>query len=418
VTGSRRTAVTVVLALLAFVLGFASVTATLDITQPTNADSIAVISFEVAPGDAISTVGSRLQQEGLVRSALVFGLLARVRHLNAQPGIYHLSPGMSMDDIIRRLQAGNPDAPVIVVPPGKELVVVPAGLRVTEYPALFANLPNFDSKRFLATATTGLLPGGKRVSDLYWFVPPKQPGTYYALEGYLLPGNYFFNPTDDDVIAVEQMLTALGEQLCPGPEVGHPDAYVADRAQCEAHAAKVGPKQTSIFTEMEQRYFTNDEVRALYDTLIIGSLAIRVSTTDSDASGIAGVYYNRYLASRGKLFAPSGDFVAYFDSPATAQYARDTENPPKDGIWWAPLTDQAANVAFDSAYNTAVPDNRGLMPGPIAAPTWAAVVAAATAGDPTASPYYFVIADRCGHPHYAASLAAFLVVSQQASLGC
>jgi cell division protein YceG involved in septum cleavage len=418
VTRSRRT--TIVLALLAFVLGFGGATATLDITQPTNVDSTAVVQFEVAPGDGISTVAGHLQQAGLVRSGLLFGLLARLRHLDGhpQPGIYRLSPGMSMGDIIQRLQEGNPDAPAIAVPPGKKLVVVPPGLRVTQYPSLFANLPSFDAKRFLATATTGVLPDGKRASDLFWYVAPKQPGTFFALEGYLPPGIYFFNPGDDDVVAIKQMLTALGERLCPGPDAAHPDAYLADRAQCEAHAAKVGTKPASIFAAMEQRYFTNDDVRALYDTLIVSSLVVRISAFDDDASGIAGVYYNRYRASRGNPYAPSGDFVAYFDSPATAQYARDTKTPPPGGDWWEPLAGPGATIATDSAYNTTVPDNRGLLPGPIAAPTWADVVAAATAGDPAASPNYYVIADRCGHPHYAASLAQFLVVSQQASLGC
>jgi UPF0755 protein len=418
-TRTART-VTAILALVAFIVGFAGVAASLDITQPAAGDSTTVVRFPVAPGEATGTVAAHLAHDGLIRSAVLFQVMGRLQHLDThlQPGIYALTPGMSMTDVLKRLLAGNPDAPLIVVPPGKTLVIVPPGARLTQFATYFAGLPKFDAKRFMASATTGVLPDGKHVSDLYWYVSPKRSSTFYALEGYLLPGIYFFNPSDDDVTTLKQMLNTLGEHLCPGQDASHLDAYILDRGQCETHAATVGPKKTSIFTEMEQRYFTNNDVTALYDALIVGSLVVRVSAVDADAAGVAGVYYNRYLASRGKPFAPAGDFVANFDADATVQYARDTEAPPKDGNWWAPLSDAGAKIASDSAYNTAVPGNTGLIPGPIAAPTWADLVAAATAGDPTPSPYYYVVADRCGQAHYASSLAAFLPVAQQASAGC
>jgi cell division protein YceG involved in septum cleavage len=410
----------IALALAAFVLGFAGAVLTLNLTQPAAADAADTVAFQVRPGDGAGDVAGRLHQDGLIRSALVFQLAATTRNLGAhlQPGIYDLSADMTIGDIISRLLEGHPDQPLIIVPPGKVLAQIAPGARLTEFPGFLSGLTHVNAKNFLSIATTGVLPGNQKLTDLYWFVRPKQPNTYFALEGYLLPGTYFFDANDDEVAVVRALLDTLGEQLCPGPS-SSPTAYLHDHAQCQAHAATVGPKATSIFTEMDQRYATKDDATGLYDALTLASLVVRLPANDSAAPGVAGVYYNRYLASRTNSgLAPNGELIAYMDAPATAQYAQESDTPPADGGWWEPLTAPPATVDPGNAYNTTNPDNTGLMPGPIAAPTWADIQAAASAGDPTPSPYYYVVADRCGQAHYATTQAAYLLLAQRAAAGC
>jgi UPF0755 protein len=416
----RWLVVTVICALLAFCGAFAGVAVGLDLTQPALAGADTSIPFQVNPGDGASAVAGHLKQQGLIRDATLFRVLATMQHLDAhlRAGIYQLSADMSMSAILKRLLTGRPDQLLVIVPPGKTLVVIPPGLRATEYPPLLAALPNFNAASFLKIAANGVLPSGKHLSDLYWYVQPKGQGVYYALEGYLFPDTYLFNTTDDESAVVQRMLDDLGEHLCPGPDAAHANQYIHDQAQCKAHAAAVGPKNDSIFAEMEQRYFTGGDRLALYDTLMIASLVVRVTPQDASAPGVASVYYNRYLASRKNGYSPAGDYVPNLDSSASVQYAQDSDHPPKNGNWWAPLLDDPANVDSGSAYNTASPDNTGLIPGPIAAPTWADVVGAATADQPSASPYYFVAADRCGTAHFARTLADFLYVSQNAAAGC
>ena len=145
---------------------------------------------------------------------------------------------------------------------------------------------------------------------------------------------------------------------------------------------------------------------------------VRISSSDADAAGVAAVYMNRYQASRTHTPPPSGDYVENLDASATAQYARDSAAPPADGNWWAPLADVPANVAGNSPYNTTVPATTGLPPSPIAAPTWADVLAVAAANEASPSPNFFVVTDRCGRAHYAQSLAQFLFASQKAHAGC
>ena len=115
------------------------------------------------------------------------------------------------------------------------------------------------------------------------------------------------------------------------------------------------------------------------------------------------------------LYQHFGDKEAMFQS---VMYARDSAAPPADGNWWAPLADVPANVAGNSPYNTTVPATTGLPPSPIAAPTWADVLAVAAANEASPSPNFFVVTDRCGRAHYAQSLAQFLFASQKAHAGC
>src|SRR5260370_34332553 len=120
-----------------------------------------------------------------------------------------------------------------------------------------------------------------------------------------MAGAYLLKTLDDEVVGGKGLLTGGGTHLCPGPDAGHLDAYLHDMAECKAHAATAGPKSTSVFTEMEHRFNTADDVAALYDTLTLGSLVVRISSSEADAAGVAAVYLNRYQASRTHTPPPS-----------------------------------------------------------------------------------------------------------------
>ncbi|MGH9207346.1 MAG: endolytic transglycosylase MltG, partial [Acidimicrobiales bacterium] len=303
----------IVLTLVAFVLGFAGTFVTLNITQPVAADVATSVQFAVRPGDGASTVADRLATAGLIRNAAIFTMLAGLQHLDThlQPGIYQLAPDMTMGAILHRLVGGHPDAVLIIVPPGKTLVQIPPGARVAQFSAYLAALPHVNAKAFMGILTTGILANGKHLSDQYWYVRPRQPGTVAALEGYIVPGNYFIDSQADESTAVQQLLLSLGEHLCPGPDAAHVDVYLLDHTQCKAHAVTVGSKGVSVFTEMDQRYHTSDDATGLYDALTLASLVVRISSADGDATGVAGVYYNRYLAAQGSGYAPNGEYIAY-----------------------------------------------------------------------------------------------------------
>ncbi len=396
----------VIAALLAFAVGFVGVAAGLDVTQPTVRGATARVQFEVLRGDDTASVAARLQRQGLIRNALVFRALGRLRHLDAhlQAGIYDLSPGMSTSSVLAQILAGH------VV---DRNITVPEGLRVTQYPHYFAQLPHFDAARFLKTAATGQLPDGTKLWEVYWYLPKPDASVPYALEGYLFPDTYAFDPTADDSAVVRRMLDTLGEKLCPGPDAAHPDAYLHDAAQCKAHQVKLGADGPGVFDRLEDRYFTTDDAAALHAALTLGSLAIREIAKPADAQGVVDVFYNRYLVAQGKLTA-SSDHPGYLGSDPSAEYARDTKQPPADGHWWAELADAGAKIAPDSPYNSDVETHLGLIPGPIATPGWAELAAAANPNPAGPTTAFFFVTDHCGTPHYAALQSAFQADAQRA----
>ncbi|HLY29708.1 MAG TPA: endolytic transglycosylase MltG, partial [Ktedonobacterales bacterium] len=245
--------VLVVVTVLVFGVSFAGATVAFDITQPSVSGSTQTVRFVVVKGDTTTSIADRLQQEGLIRNAELFKLLARYRHLDRsiEPGTYYLSAGMTMDQIVLKLQHGIPD----VVE-----VTVPDALRVTQYPTYITGLPNFDGATFLKIAKTGIEPDGTKLWQKYWYVAQPGEKVAYALEGYLYPDTYEFDRTADTVSVVETMLNELGDQLCPGP-VDQPNSYIFNKAQCKAHAIKVGGQ--NIFTAMEQNYSTTNDTLAL-----------------------------------------------------------------------------------------------------------------------------------------------------------
>lgn len=399
--------VAIILALLAFSCGFVGVAVGLNVTQPATRGSTAIVQFEVKKGDSANAVGERLQSVGLIRNALIFRLLAKYRKLDTQlePGVYQLSPSMTMDAIIQKLLHGQPDEQLITIPPGH---------RVAEYPSYFGALNNFDAKNFLKVAQTGVLKDGTKLSSTYWYLPAKQPNTVDALEGYLFPDTYYFNTSDDEEQVIKRMLNALGEHLCPGPDADHPDAYILDQAQCKAHAAQVG-KTKSIFTEMEQHFNTTNDVTALYDTLTLSSIVVREVKYTQDIPGIADVYYNRYtIMANGTNLTPSNDTIVALEADPTVQYAQDTDHPPdpNTGKWWAKLTDTGRNVDPDNVYNMYT--HKGLMPGPIAAPRWDDILGIATANEPTPSPNYWFVNDCNGNTLFAKTYSEFQAIAGKA----
>jgi len=382
--------VTIVFALLAFGIGFVGATAALDISRPVASGSTATVQFVVKDGDTTTDVANNLQKAGLIHNALVFRLFARFKHLDGalKHGTYTISPGMTMDQIIAALEGPPVDNHIAIL--------APPGLRVTQYPTYLSKLPNFNADNFMKIAQTGVLLDSAKtpLSTKYWFVPKKGDQVKYALEGYLFPDTYYFNKDDDETTVIETMLNNLGEHLCPGPNnnLNSPDEYFTKKDQRLAHAAKVG--DISIFTAMEKAYSTKDDTAALQMALTFASLTVREIKDPKDAPGVTNVYYTRYMALLHKT-ANVGD-VANMGSDPTTQYARDSENPPKDGKWWKPLTADAKTIATNDPYNTYVTDS--IPPGPIAAPLWADIEAAA---NPSISKYFYFVQNCHGTTIYA-----------------
>ncbi|MFI5274033.1 MAG: endolytic transglycosylase MltG [Ktedonobacterales bacterium] len=398
-------AITVIVALLAFACGFGATAGALMYTQPASS-STATVNFQVNQGDTTAIVAQRLQNEGLIRNALLFRLYARLKHLDTgiKPGVYKLTPNMKMAAIVAKLQFSAPD---------EIIVTIPDALRITQYASHITGLASFNAQNFEKIATSGTWLDGTPVSGTYWFVLPKQKNSAAALEGYLYPDTYDFDAAANETTVIKRLIGTLGEHLCPGP-TGNPDAageYYLDHTQCRAHAATVGTN-VNIFDAMDKAYFTKNDATgdatALYDTLIIASLTTREILRYSDAPGVAGVYWTRFAALYHHI--TNAGMVANLGSDPSAEYARDTDTPPTNGHWWADLADKGLNVDPKSPYNLDVLTNPNLPPGPIAAASWTVTQAAA---NPAQSANFYFVSDYCGNIHYAKTGTDFDVIANK-----
>jgi UPF0755 protein len=79
--------------------------------------------FTIAKGEGFREIGGKLSQANLVRSLSVFKLYALLagRAQKFQPGVYELSPAMSVPEIVRVLTAGSQGDVLVTIPEGSSL---------------------------------------------------------------------------------------------------------------------------------------------------------------------------------------------------------------------------------------------------------------------------------------------------------
>jgi UPF0755 protein len=159
-----RRAVVVVL----LVLAIAAAGAWLLTTPPTPPEEATLV---VRAGDSLASVATRLERAGVVRSALLFRVVARVtgRDRSLQPGDYDFPAPLTMTEVLERLAGGGAHAEL----------TIPEGLTVREVAALLARAGYGDAERFLCLA-----------DDPDFLLAAGVPGP--QLEGYLFPDTYRF----------------------------------------------------------------------------------------------------------------------------------------------------------------------------------------------------------------------------------
>jgi UPF0755 protein len=143
-----------------------------------------LIEFKIAKGDGFKDIGAELSRESLIKSLAVFKLYSLVtgRVQKFQPGLYDISPSMSIPEIVRALTVGGKNEAVVTIPEGSTLK---------------------DIDRMIRGA------GVTKASIVdYQF---KQLASYYpyladvnSLEGFLFPDTYRFNidSSVEDVVRI------------------------------------------------------------------------------------------------------------------------------------------------------------------------------------------------------------------------
>lgn len=203
--------------------------------------STQAVRVRVPPGASASQVAGRLRGKGLIRSAPMFSLMARLGGWDVKAGTYALSPAMSARRILDELRAGK------VVPTVR--VTFPEGYTLAQTAERAARIPGVQAAEFQRLAST-------RGASF------KEPFPLPAnLEGYLFPDTYDFDPDTGAEKVIQTMLDTFN--------------------------AKIHEPLAADFAAAKQRGFSARQI------LIMASLIEREAKEPKDRPLIAAVLYNR-----------------------------------------------------------------------------------------------------------------------------
>ncbi|MEW5921984.1 MAG: endolytic transglycosylase MltG [Bacillota bacterium] len=137
-------------------------------------------------------IAALLEEEGIIKSALLFRLYTRYRGYDQQlqAGRYTFSSGMSMEDILQELRRG-------VVYKETNRFTIPEGFTLEQIAARLGAAGLVDEDVFLEACR-------HYQNDEFTFLKGIPPEVYYNLEGYLFPDTYEVYPgaTAEEIITV------------------------------------------------------------------------------------------------------------------------------------------------------------------------------------------------------------------------
>jgi len=195
------------------------------------------------PRMGLRQVAHRLKQEGMIRNALAFRMLAKINaSLGKCPapkaGFYDLSPSMSSEEILQRICAGKV---------ARRKVTFPEGFTVRQMAERVEEELKLPAADFMAGAT------GARVKRAVSFPLPKGP-----LEGYLFPATYSFPVGETPELLASEMVAAFNDRFAV------------------PYAAEIRKSRFSV-----------------HELVTLASLVEREARVPSERSLIAGVMVNR-----------------------------------------------------------------------------------------------------------------------------
>ncbi len=194
--------------------------------------------FAVRPGENLGGIAARLEQEGLVRSALFMKVLARLTGTQGRykSGYFRLLPGDSALDVHNLLVSGYQEQIKVTIPEGWTLKKIAGHLEAKGIST---------RAEVLAAASSPALLARLRV-------PAEN------LEGYLYPDTYFFPPGYPAEAIVEQMALNFFDRL----------------GELDPEAKRLNPGE-------------------LHEKLILASIVEREYRLEAEAPLIASVFVNR-----------------------------------------------------------------------------------------------------------------------------
>lgn len=277
---------------------------------PVQADNAEVVDFQIDSGETVTEVGERLKEAHLLREPRVFKYLIQFRGLtnDISYGVFKLSPGMSVDQIVSELTSGSQtNERVITIVPGwtcediaDYLVSIGALEDTRQFLSLCNNVDLFVGSSYALrdAQNNGALTGRK-----------------YALEGYLAPDTYrvFTSATAESIIRT--LLNQHNKVI--------DDVYYADHTQYYTDAE-------GVYHEVE----AYDHGLTIDQVVTLASMIEKEAANRDDYAKVSAVFHNRLrlgmkLESDPTVTYLSGEHkLALSDADTAAQNAYNTYYVP------------------------------------------------------------------------------------------
>lgn len=327
-----------ILLLLIIIIGGISIFAWYELSlKPVEAGNSQSIIIDIVPGQGTEGIASALKENNLIKDDLVFKIYCKLNEVNnMQAGTYELNKNMSVEEIVKKFQAGD-----VVI---KEInVTFQEGKNMRDIAKIISENTNnsyedvmkvFEDKEY-----------AKGLIEEYWFLTDEilDNNIYYPLEGYLYPDTYTFESVD---VSIDDIIKIMLDQT--------------DKVLSEYQI------------EIKSKGYT------VHQFLSLASVVENEGISTEDRKGIAKVFLNRI--ERGMAL----------QSDVTTYYAFKVNMGDRD------LTQSELNTA--NPYNTRGPNMEGKIPvGPISNVSESALEATLNPSDTDA---IFFVADKNGKIYF------------------
>ncbi|MGP4080498.1 endolytic transglycosylase MltG [Pseudalkalibacillus sp. R45] len=280
--------------------------------EPVDASNKEPIEVEIPIGTSSGTIAKKLEESGVIKSALVFKYYVKYKNEDDfQAGNYELTQSMEMKDIINSLKDGK------VYKEAEMTVRIPEGLRINEVVSKISEQTDYTEEEVQEK-----MKDKKFIESLiakYPLLDEKILGekVIWPLEGYLFPATYEFYVKDPSLESI-----------------------------IESMVKKMSTVVTKYNAGIQESSYTTHEI------LTLASIIEEEAKVKEDRFKVSGVFYNRLQKGMP------------LQSDVTVTYAQQQSK----------ITVTYKDTEIESPYNTY--HESGLPIGPISAPGESAIDAA------------------------------------------
>ena len=275
--------------------------------------------IDIPFNSSTAEIAAILQEEGLIKSAFLFRLYARYRDCDGhfQAGKYRLSPEMSLDEIMIRLQQG-------VIPVEVARFTIPEGFTVEQIAALLAAEGLVKKEEFEEKCV--LFP-----RDLPFEFPAPATASdseiQYLLEGYLFPDTYEVYAAATPADIIEAMLKRFAQVFDANfrqraGELGFTIHEIVTLASIVEREARV-PEERSLIAAVFHNRLRSEHMPLLQSCATVQYLLGEVKPVLTNEDLGIDSPYNTYLYPHlppGPIASPGRDALTATLYPAEVDY--------------------------------------------------------------------------------------------------